>query len=269
MIPASPMTADSLPRLPFIKDTSLTPPGGWVWACGATSSVLHAGTFSRLVETALRHLAANSTLLSCPVPPERAVSERLSHDIATRLLAKYESMVMVRRATCPLPDLFTPNPHGAERQPSAMSTPGEKFFRPAAAGGDLPPVHRRDMSDRPAITANSCLSHTFTALRASPARVPALNAACRAEACLKCQFNVQEPACYSCYIAGVFAPLLPDYAGEGPRMLGVCSLDLTFSRAMVYGVYPPRVVYSYPNGWPEWCWKRCRTEEPTRERATP
>lgn len=126
------------------------------------------------------------------------------------------------------------------------------------------PVHERTEALRlqKATSFTAVANQTIMVLKSAFARRPYLPPIpldpAREQACMGCQFHVQDPGCYACYATQLFTPLVGKWPEPAERLLSTCAVDSTFIRATVHLADP--AVFPQVLGYPEHCWKRVKPE---------
>lgn len=130
-----------------------------------------------------------------------------------------------------------------------LSSPAGRRTKAAA----LPPVPIPS-TQAARVLPGEAMAATMKFLRRGTGIVDWDRAAPRASICRTCQFNAQEPVCFSCKLSSVFAPIVGTIrykTGSPINFAGVCACDGTYLKATL-GV-PAKL---FTGAYPDHCWKR-------------
>lgn len=205
-----------------LKRPNVTPRSGYRYRDPDTGHEFQAPLLNDLVRRALRHRSVNHLDIPDDFP---AVVE----DYVCRLNPESFSMSRSVVTTAPSP-----------ASPSSISS---------SPRGTPPRL-------------SEALRRTQTVLRTLVRRLPKDEAALRAPACDGCRYNIAEPCCYSCLVESVFEPTVGKHYSKWRDVVGVCALDRTFTKPLLFA----ETSFSEDVEYPAHCWKTAtRPEEPDAE----
>jgi hypothetical protein len=137
--------------------------------------------------------------------------------------------------------------------PACLTVPAERAERTQGATPLASPYPHPAPGAR--VSESAALLATMKILRRAPRLISWDMAAPRASICRGCECNTQEPCCYGCKLASVFATHVGSVryrSGSDMSYAGVCSADSTFTKATLR-VNDPPVFAAFE--YPAHCWK--------------